>query len=149
MHPVCWGEAGKAPQQTVAPCIVGSLARPRHHCCARDVLLPHAGEPSLRQEWPTYGQTPYRKTSSQCIQARQEAGAQAEEGQEQQTREGLEERTHKRTRLATNPRPSRQCLAARPRSSSEKKSKDQKNDRPPDARNPAPAPPPPEQTSNV
>ena len=115
MHPVCWGEAGKAPQQTVAPCIVGSLARPRHHCYARNVLLPHAGEPSLWQEWPpTYGQNPYRKTSSQCIQARQEAGAQAEEGQEQQTREGLEERTHKRTRLAADPRPIRQCSTTRP-----------------------------------
>ena len=36
---------------------------------------------------------------------RQEAGARAEKGQEQQTREGLEEHTHKRTRLAVDRRP--------------------------------------------
>jgi hypothetical protein len=64
------------------------------------------------------------------------------------TREGLEERTHKRTRLAADPRPSRQCLAACPRSSSDEAIKGSENDRPPDARIPAPAPPPPEQTSN-
>jgi hypothetical protein len=36
---------------------------------------------------------------------RQEAGAQAEKGQGQQTREGPEEHTHKKTRLAVDPRP--------------------------------------------
>jgi hypothetical protein len=77
----------------------------------RDVLQPHTGEPSLRQGWPTCAISCTGRPAEKCMEHAR-IGPQAEKGQEQQTREGLEEHTHKRTRLAVDPRPSRQCRTA-------------------------------------